>query len=264
MRSRDSGYLADPSDASRFYAQPLASGQRSSKGWFESGELKSVYKPEVTASRDSIISGDSHRSYRSGRSSSRSSGTMSSSRDSLENLLEGGGQRSLECHPQPMLRSKYRSAQQGIVSQQKHMFERLSHDASPNGAHNKSIEDSSNRSRHLAADEAEKRHRESRKSPSHTASGQLELTPSRKNSNRERAPVKDAARQDSLNMRNESIHAPPTSIKYSDAKIVKTTAFDLHKNASSRGVPEPPQRDRSSAIAVKNLSSRGVSNAQVM
>jgi len=47
--------------------------------------------------------------------------------------------------------------------------------------------------------------------------------------------------------------SPPVSsgVTYSDAKIVKTTSFDPHRNLQ-QNVPEPPQRDESSAMAVKS------------
>jgi len=184
MRSPGSGYLAGPAQAPRYHnQQPHAAPRRRSKGWFESGDLKSTIRPDVNGSRDSIISGDSHRSYRSGRlsvSSSRSSGTMSSSRGSLDNLLDNGGsgpRPNLESHPQPIVlsssSSKYKQSpshpQSGIVSQKMNLFERLSHDPSNLDSNRGSREDLDRiqRLRQNAAEiaENERRHRENTRSP---------------------------------------------------------------------------------------------------
>uniref|UniRef100_H2ZIS8 PDZ domain-containing protein n=1 Tax=Ciona savignyi TaxID=51511 RepID=H2ZIS8_CIOSA len=98
MRSPGGGYLGSPASQRSYIAQ----SRRSAKGWHDSGDLKSAFRSDVNGSKDSLISGDSQHSYRSSRlsvSSSRSSGTMSSSRGSLDNLdkpnrLEGSKHKS--------------------------------------------------------------------------------------------------------------------------------------------------------------------------
>lgn len=279
MRSPGSGYLTGNSNNStRFYQQPVAAPRRRSKGWTESGELKSVYKPEVNGSRDSLISADSHRSYRSGRlsvSSSKSSGTMSSSRGSLENLLDGsvasryGG---LESHPQPMLTNKYKTSshpQAGIVSQQKNMFERLSHESSADVGHLNRSRDDMDRvgwTRHQSSSSAvEKRHRESEKAPH--SNDHFSPAASRAN-DKSVARSSDGwqydEEQESPNNRLKAELSPTLSsgVKYSDAKIVKAS-FDSYRKSSHQNIPEPPQRDRSSAIAVKNRYSKSFPNSNV-
>ena len=262
MRSPGSGYLASHSPAPRYHQQPLAAPRRRSKGWFESGDLKSTYRPEVNGSRDSVISGDSHRSYRSGRlsvSSSRSSGTISSSRGSLDNLLDGGlaPRGNLESHPQQIVLTKHKQntsaqPQSGIVSQQKNMFERLSHE---------SVLDSNKGSRedldrigricHTPLDEVEK---DKRSRDGQRSTTQFSFSPPTLS----KFSTKQPARKKSRDLENRHLDSQennksrisPTassSVKYSDAKIVKPTMLDPHRN-----VPEPPQRDASSAMAVKN------------
>lgn len=68
--------------------------RRRSKGWQETEDLKSTVKGRFNDSKDSLISGgESCHVSRHSVSSSRSSGTMSSSRGSLDNLLSNNHSR---------------------------------------------------------------------------------------------------------------------------------------------------------------------------
>ena len=269
MRSPGSGCLAGPTPAPRYYQQHHVPPQRRSKGWCESGDLKSTYRPEVNGSRDSVISADSHRSsYRSGRlsvSSSRSSGTMSSSRGSLDNLLDNPATRpNLENYPQPVvLSSKHKQSapshhpQSGIVSQKMNIFERLSHDSALNIDSKGSREDLDrvHRFRQTPDDvEKEKRYRENPKSPPQQS--HFSFSPPTVSKFSEKPLMHKKSREELVTKpeTNQKARVSPTvgsGITYSDAKIVKTTSFDPYRN-SPQAVPEPPQRDKSSAMAVKS------------
>ena len=281
MRSPGSGYFAGHSTTNRIYQQSVVAPRRRSKGWIESGDLKSTYKPEVNGSRDSLISADSHRSYRSGRlsvSSSKSSGTMSSSRGSLENLLDTNNSSrygGLESNPQPVLTSKYKHnaphhPQAGIVSQQKNIFERLSHESSADVGHlNRSRDDLDRvgwvRQQSSAASDLEKLVRENDKIPppssllSPSASQPSEKLIARRNDNLQHEQETSEGHCNKLKV--ELSPTVSSALKYSDAKIVKTT-FDHYRKSPHSNVPEPPQRDRSSAMAV-NRYSKSFPNAQV-
>ena len=272
MRSPGSGYLAAPTQAPRYHSQhPHPAPRRRSKGWCESGDLKSTIRPEVNGSRDSVISADSHRSYRSGRlsvSSSRSSGTMSSSRGSLDNLLDNNSpalRPNLESHPQPVvLSSKPKHPpsphpQSGIVSQKMNLFERLSQDTSSNVDSSRGSREDLDRIHRLRQNTAEiaesdKRHRENTGSPPQQSHYCLSPPPasrsSGKQSSRKMSLEEHVTKQD--NNQTMRVSPPVTSgVTFSDAKIVKTTSFDPYRNPQ-QNVPAPPQRDESSAMAVKS------------
>ncbi|XP_076799365.1 uncharacterized protein LOC143473207 isoform X4 [Clavelina lepadiformis] len=143
MRSPVTAYPGSPASHHRLFQPPLNQNRRRSKGWQESGDLKSTFKGDINGSKDSLISGGSQQSYRSGRlsvSSSRSSGTMSSSRGSLDNLVDNNYRYSgdMSSYPQITSSSKQKLSspykpQPGIVSQQKNIFEKLSQTSSASG-----------------------------------------------------------------------------------------------------------------------------------
>ena len=188
MRSPESGYAYNPHSCHRL-AQPK---NRQSKGWNESGDLKSVYKPELTDSKESLSSGPqrSSKSARLSVSSSRSSGTISSSKGSMENLLKEAGsqQRDLESNPRIIFScgsSQFKSDSPslpitGIVSQQRSIFERLSQNATSPGPEPKMNDFSSRR---ISSESSDKKcwyhsshNRENSRSPSQSSGGSSRLS----------------------------------------------------------------------------------------
>ena len=166
MRSPESGYPYNSQPHHRL-GKPK---NRRSQGWHESGDLKSVYKPEIADSKDSLFSGGSQRSFKSARlsvSSSRSSGTISSSRGSVENLVEEGRppQTDHQSYSQIVLSSgskqfKHNSPSQpatGIVSQQRNIFERLSQKSASPGPEPKTFDFSN--ARRISSDSSDKKYR---------------------------------------------------------------------------------------------------------
>lgn len=132
MRSPESGYTQQAQ-----YRRVAPPTNCHTKEWGESGDLKSVYRPEVSGSKDSLLSSSSQTSSKGAQlslSSSRSWGTMSSSRGSLDNIDEPAsmeGSNDGERYPYTLTissKQQYPSPSQpqaGIVSQQRNMFERL-------------------------------------------------------------------------------------------------------------------------------------------
>jgi len=158
MRSPESGYTYNTKAHHRL-SQPK---DRSSKGW--------VYNPRTADTKNSLFSGGSRRSSKSARlsvSSSRSSGTISSSRGSLENLVDGCEplQTAPEIYPQIILSSgnrqfKHNSPSQpvtGIVSQQRNIFERLCQQSASPGSETKTFDFSN--SRRISSDSSDAKYR---------------------------------------------------------------------------------------------------------
>nr|XP_018671492.1 protein Shroom3 isoform X2 [Ciona intestinalis] len=222
---RSPGYPGSPASQPRFHL--LSQPQRRSKGWYESGDLKSAIRGDVNGSKDSLISEHSQHSYRSGRlsvSSSRSSGTMSSSRGSLDNLdkphrADIGSNRATSKRKSPS------KPVAGIVTQQKNVFEKLSHH--PPYEEGGRVPDAGRSS--LA-----------RKSPFHD--NEPRYSRGEKGDETLTSPPHARSGGEGLEMENLP------EFKYCDAKIVKTN--------HTRDVPDPPARDISSVQAMKNYHAR--------
>ncbi|XP_078494982.1 uncharacterized protein LOC100184762 [Ciona intestinalis] len=224
---RSPGYPGSPASQPRYHL--LSQPQRRSKGWYESGDLKSAIRGDVNGSKDSLISEHSQHSYRSGRlsvSSSRSSGTMSSSRGSLDNLdkphrPEIGSNRATSKRKSPS------KPVAGLVTQQKNVFEKLSHHPPYEDGVRSADPGRSSLARKSPFPENEPTSRYSR-----GEKGDETLT----------SPPHPRSGVDELEMENLP------EFKYCDAKIVKTN--------HTRDVPDPPARDISSVQAMKNYHAR--------
>lgn len=264
MRTPTKAYHDSPATHRRYQPQPLQQVRRRSKGWCESGDLKSVYRGDVNGSKDSLISGGSHRSTRLSVSSSRSSGTLSSSRGSLENLVDNAS------YPQIILnnnRTKHSPSKPhpGIVNQAKSIFEKLSHEPnamspSPDAHHQYSrgsredLEKMS-RVRRTPSDDADRYSaRDTSRSPfyqsgSNSRRSSFSPPPMDKNANVPsswRTGAYGGGAEENNNNRD-------AKYKFSDAKIVKTN-LDVRRQEPK--VSDPPLRDSSSVQAVKNYQTR--------
>ena len=272
MRSPESGYAGNY--ASRSHHEAMQPSVRRSRGWHESGDLKSVYKPEVTEPKESIYSGSSQRSHRDARlsvSSSKSSGTMSSSRGSMENLVEGGcpQKNDVQSYPQIILSSSTKYKQNspsqphaGIVSQQRNMFERLCQD-SASGNVSKSDEVARfGKTRRISSDSSDKKDypnhpREKSWSPMQSDNHSSVSPSSLKKENIFRKRSYDKTGEENgaktqSSHKNSSSFTKDTTCATSDVlKHVNAKPFKQEQSSYSF-VPPPPTRDESSAKAVKN------------
>jgi len=275
MRSPGGLYPGSPASQARYHhhQQLLQGKQRRSKGWTDSGDLKSAYHGDVNGSKDSLISGGSQHSYRSNRlsvSSSRSSGTMSSSRGSLDNLADSstpyrtGPDGYSQIYMSNSNKQKLASPSKpfaGIVNQNKHIFERLSHEPG-SGATGDNHRQYTRGSR----EDLEKISRVRR-----TPSDDADRPPGRENSrsppyqivpNSDRSSLSPPlAKPGSSNRTQEGNGGDSHHYKLSSANIVKS---NLEGRRHDPRVPDPPLRDSSSVQAVKNYHTRSSSgNSQV-
>ena len=221
--------------------------RRTSKGWVESGDLKSVY---TVGSRDSLLSTGSNNSMNASRLSLASSGLsserMSTSRNSLDNLCDvqhhQQGKHRNVTHPSLM-----KVSSGGIVTKNKSMFEQLSQKQTSRqtyrGSHDSLDKISQQQDTHAAV--APVRHASS----SSSTSSRRHYSPT--------SPHADATGNNNIAPSSRSSSTTSTmEYKYCDAKIVKTSTLERRKH--SRSAPEPPARD-SSVETYKQLNKNRLS-----
>ena len=285
MRSPESNYAGDHGSQVRYRHPPVSQPvRRRSKGWNESGELKSVYKQDLGESKESLYSGSSHRSHKSARlsvSSSKSSNTMSSSRASLDYLTDDSPMHceiNAQKHPQILLTSgasKYKhfsssQPQTGIVSQQRNIFEKLSQESTLPGSNPAGSRENLSRigkNQRIPSDASDRKFRSSPLSS--TGSGgqpSVSSPPSSFVAEKENFPHRKRSYDHSdhgYGAKQRETHEA-TSRKIDDARSIASLDRRLHTAEklskadilTATSPPSPPRRDESSISAVRSYHSQ--------
>ena len=289
MRSPESGYAGSYGSQARFRPKPICRPvNRHTKEWSESDNLKSIFEPNLSDSKDLVLLGASQRSHKSATlcvsNNSKSSGALSSSSGSLDNMPDAASQRTInEDQTQPFTllssdehkESSLCQPQVGLVSLQRNVFERLCQkSAVKQESNSKMSRDQDIKTKRIdSSDSKNCRSSASSRPSSSTLSPGVYSTNSKRPTSALSLPLPSYNEKENFSLRkrsgdhideadqlsNRSETNFLSAIHYFDNKIKNNEMNSLKServvNFSTLSAPQPPLRNESSVKAVKNYHS---------